>query len=104
MIIGLGIGIPFRLRYGVGGGSTVTPQITAHRLTGVAPLAITFDSLLTTPTQIRTVNPFVVTPPVTNANFRPAGYAVASAVGTVVWDDLLAATRTLPRSMGALNP
>jgi hypothetical protein len=57
-----------------------------------------------TDTQVRTVNPFVLNPPVTIANFRPAGYAVASAVGTVVWDDLNAATRTLPRSMGALNP
>lgn len=34
-----------------GAASTVTPQITAHRITGVAPLAVTFDSLLTTSTQ-----------------------------------------------------
>lgn len=31
--------------------TTITPEITAHRLTGVAPLAITFDSLSTTSTQ-----------------------------------------------------
>lgn len=55
-------------------------------------------------TQMRTVNPFVVAAPSAYADYRPANYAVGSAVGTKTFDDFNAATRTLPRSMGALNP